>query len=227
MKNLLLTITCIILISFTWTTHNIILKQSESKNNYQSISKEELSKETIEKAEVEENNSTTYNEYIENISSEIVSSQEVTEKEENKLKSYFILITDFIFYDGKICNTSFKELSNEAKERIINIYVALDNKLETKSPRYKEKIATTSKTISKNVINEAKNIKDKIKEEYKEAVGEEAYNNTTTVIEDDIKRVKENALPTVNTIKEKSHDAYVEVKDTLNNWYQEFKESGD
>ena len=104
MKNLLLTITCIILIGFTWTTHNIILKQSESKNNYQSISKEELSKETIEKAEVEENNSTTYNEYIENISSEIVSSQEVTEKEENKLKSYFILITDFIFYDGKICN---------------------------------------------------------------------------------------------------------------------------
>ena len=212
MKNLLLTITCIILIGFTWTTHNIILKQSESKNNYQSISKEELSKETIEKAEVEENNSTTYN---------------VTEKEENKLKSYFILITDFIFYDGKICNTSFKDLSNEAKERIINIYVALDNKLEAKSPRYKEKIATTSKTISKNVINEAKNIKDKIKEEYKEAVGEEAYNNTTTVIEDDIKRVKENALPTVNTIKEKSHDAYVEVKDTLNNWYQEFKESGD
>ena len=173
MKNLLLTITCIILIGFTWTTHNIILKQSESKNNYQSISKEELSKETIEKAEVEENNSTTYNEYIENISSEIVSSQEVTEKEENKLKSYFILITDFIFYDGKICNTSFKDLSNEAKERIINIYVALDNKLEAKSPRYKEKIAT------------------------------------------------------VNTIKEKSHDAYVEVKDTLNNWYQEFKESGD
>ena len=125
------------------------------------------------------------------------------------------------------CTNSVKDLSNEAKERIINIYVALDNKLEAKSPRYKEKIATTSKTISKNVINEAKNIKDKIKEEYKEAVGEEAYNNTTTVIEDDIKRVKENALPTVNTIKEKSHDAYVEVKDTLNNWYQEFKESGD
>ena len=227
MKNLLLTIICIILIGFTWTTHSIVLKQSESKNSYQSTTKEKLSKETIENDEVEENNATTYNEYIENISSEIVSSQEVTEKEENKLKSYFILITDFIFYDGKICNTSFKDLSNEAKERIINIYVTLDNKLETKSPGYKEKIATTSKTISKNVINEAKNIKDKIKEEYKETVGEEAYNNTTTVIEDDIKRVKENALPTVNTIKEKSHDAYVEVKDTLNNWYQEFKESGD
>lgn len=227
MKNLLLTITCIILIGFTWTTYSFVLKQSESKNSYQSTTKEKLSKETIENAEVEENNATTYDDYIKNISSEIVSSQEVTEKEENKFKSYFILITDFIFYDGKICNTSFKDLSNEAKERIINIYVTLDNKLETKSPGYKEKIATTSKTISKNVINEAKNIKDKIKEEYKEAVGEEAYNNTTTVIEDDIKRVKENTLPTVNTIKEKSYDAYVEAKDALNNWYQKFKGSGD
>lgn len=85
--------------------------------------------------------------YFENIELEIESSTSFKEK----FREYFILIVDFIFYNGEIKGYSFAKLSDGAKIKIIAIALKIDNKIEEYIPNYKEYISSTGGKIYNNV----------------------------------------------------------------------------
>ena len=99
-------------------------------------------------------------EYINNVTnevSELNSEKSLSQKTKESLKKTFITLTDFIFYDGTIKGKTFKELSSEAQEKVLELYEKLDSKIESIFPNYKEEIKDTStKTYSK--------VKEKAKE---------------------------------------------------------------
>ena len=88
--------------------------------------------------------------YVEDTVDTAIKEEEISSKNESKLKNTFILLTDFIFYNGRIKGYTFSELRNEEKEKIVNSWEKLDNYIEKKYPNYKQKIKdTSSKNYSK------------------------------------------------------------------------------
>lgn len=85
--------------------------------------------------------------YFEDIELEVKTSTLFKEK----FKEYFILIVDFIFYDGEIKGYHFDELSDSAKAKIIAASLKIDNKIEEYVPNYKESITSTSSKVYNNV----------------------------------------------------------------------------
>lgn len=85
--------------------------------------------------------------YFEGIELEVDSSTSFKEK----FKEYFILIVDFIFYDGEIKGYRFNELSDIAKIKIVAIALKVDNKIEEYIPNYKESISSTGSKVYNNV----------------------------------------------------------------------------
>lgn len=85
--------------------------------------------------------------YFEDIELEVKTSNSFMEK----FREYFILIVDFIFYDGEIKGYCFDELSDSAKVKIVAIALKIDNKIEEYIPNYKEGISSTSNKVYNNV----------------------------------------------------------------------------
>ena len=104
------------------------------------------------------NDNVEFTNYIETINSDITTitnKQELSPIDKETLKNTFITLTDFIFYNGEIKGTTFSELTQTAKEKVISIYEKIDAKIESVYPGYKEMIKDTSiKTYS--------NIKEKL-----------------------------------------------------------------
>lgn len=82
-------------------------------------------------------------EYFEDMENEVLESSTFKEK----FKEYFILIIDFIFYEGEIKGYKFNELSNIAKAKIISFALKIDRKIENYIPNYKESISSTSSRV--------------------------------------------------------------------------------
>ena len=103
------------------------------------------------------NNNTTNNEtadtkvlsYFNNLKSDIDAS---TVKD--GLKTSFITVVDFLFYEGKIKGYTFSELSNSAKLKVLEIALYFDTKIEKYFPGYKESISNTTSKIYTNVKEE-------------------------------------------------------------------------
>ncbi len=72
------------------------------------------------------------------------------ENADNKLKTTFVTLIDFLFYDGTIKGVTFSELSDTAKLKVLKIALAVDQKIDTYFPDYKEKISTTTNRIYTN-----------------------------------------------------------------------------
>ena len=172
-------------------------------------------------------------EYIEDVElrvDEIVEKEEVSKSEENVLRNTFITLTDFIFYDGEIKGKKFSDLTDSCKEKIIDIYTKIDNKIESKYPNYKENIKETSKKVYKSAVEKAKQVKQNIQDKYRNYVGDENYNDTVEEYERDKQNMKDvyNIYePYIETAKEKTKSGAKKVKETLSNWYKNYKENGD
>lgn len=162
--------------------------------------------------------------YVINLENDVTNlPKETSSSTKEKLKNTFITLTDFIFYNGTINGVTFDELSISSKEKVLEIYTNIDEKIESYYPNYKEAIKVTSKKVYTNAIENANNLK----ETYKQRVGEDSYNNTKEIIEDDINRLKENISPTVDYVQVKSQNIYDTIKEKANNWYQDYKESSE
>lgn len=152
-----------------------------------------------------------------NADSEIISYMKETEsyfgnaslKEE--VKTRFITIVDFLFYNGSIKGYTLKDLSSKAKLQVLKIALSIDNKIENYLPGYKETITSTTGRIYTG-------IKSKIIE---------AYLNTTTKIcnydqslcdsaKQDFQDMKKAFSITWNVIK----DLISSGTDHLKEWYE-------
>lgn len=160
---------------------------------------------------------------IENISKEQSSNKNVKES----LKENFIILTDFIFYNGTIKGKTFNDLSTEAKEKIIELYEKIDGKIESVYPGYKEEIKDTSTKVYSKVKEMTISLKETLKQNYIDMVGEDVYQKEMDIIKEKSSEVKEKASPVISSAKEKTKEVYENTKDKLNTWYQGIKESSE
>ena len=144
-----------------------------------------------------------------------------------KLKENFIILTDFIFYDGTIKGKTFNELTTSAKEEILELYEKIDNKIESIYPNYKEEIKDTSTKVYSKAKSMVISLKDYLKKSYIDSVGEDTYQKEMEIIKDTKDKVKEKTEPVIDTAKEKTKETYEKTKDKLNTWYQGIKESSE
>ena len=69
------------------------------------------------------------------------------------LKSGFITIVDFLFYDGKIAGHTFSELTTSAKLEVLKAALWVDDKIDSVFPGYKETISNGANKVYTNVKN--------------------------------------------------------------------------
>lgn len=226
MKKVIILSICLLFLATACTNKN------ESKST--SPKKEETTKEIVlvtENTDKEEPVSDDeVVEYINNVTnevSELNSEKSLSQKTKESLKKTFITLTDFIFYDGTIKGKTFKELSSEAQEKVLELYEKLDSKIESVFPNYKEEIKDTSTKTYSKVKEKAKELKEKIKSIYIERVGEDTYQKEMEIIENTKDKVVEKASPIISDVKDKAKETYTKTKDKLDKWYKNFKESSE
>ena len=196
-----------------------------TENKSEEVSLIEVNNDASEEATDEDvvNYVSTIENEIENIN--YTESKKETIKE--KLKENFIILTDFIFYDGTIKGKTFNELTTSAKEEILELYEKIDNKIESIYPNYKEEIKDTSTKVYSKAKSMVISLKDYLKKSYIDSVGEDTYQKEMEVIKDTKEKVKEKTEPVIDTAKEKTKETYEKTKDKLNTWYQGIKESSE
>lgn len=226
MKKVILLTICLLFLVTACTNQTT----SEEKHN----SKKEVTKEIVletEKVTKDESVSDAeVVEYITEVTNEVESlekEESLSEKTKSSLKKTFITLTDFIFYDGTIKGKTFKELSTEAQEKILELYEKLDEKIESVFPNYKEDIKDTSTKTYSKVKEMAKSLKETIKNAYIERVGEDTYQKEMEIIEKAKDKVVEKTTPVISSAKDKAKETYEKTKDRLDEWYKNFKESSE
>ena len=134
----------------------------------------------------------------------------------SSIKSGFVTVIDFLFYDGTIGNKTFKELSSAAKLQVLSIALAIDSKIEEYFPNYKEEISTTSSRIYTN-------IKEKIMEVYLDITVSVCQDNSELCdsAKEGLSNLKSSFSLTWNFIK----DIAVDNIDKLKDWYEVWRES--
>lgn len=241
-KNIIIGILCIIILVLSCTIV-FIVKDKHEKKEIEIKTEAKKKEKALEEAEniiknkdleINQAEVTTENDfvnYLDDVSNEvdrITLNESSSQKDKNILKNTFITLTDFIFYDGEIKGKKFSELTASCKEKVIDIYTKIDNKIESKFPNYKENIKSTSKKVYNNVKDKAADIKTKIQDEYRERVGDEGYQNTVDAYNEDksnVKNVYDTYKPYIDEGKSKVKSAYESAKEKAANWYQNYKES--
>lgn len=226
MKKVVILSICLLFLATACTNKN------ESKST--SPKKEETTKEIVfvtentDKEEpVSDDEVVEYINDVTNEVSELDSEKSLSQKTKESLKKTFITLTDFIFYDGTIKGKTFKELSSEAQEKVLELYEKLDSKIESVFPNYKEEIKDTSTKTYSKVKEKAKELKETIKSIYIERVGEDTYQKEMEIIEKTKDKVVEKASPVISDVKDKAKETYTKTKDKLDKWYKNFKESSE
>ena len=136
---------------------------------------------------------------------------------ENKLKTSFVKLTDFIFYDGTINNITFNELKDDTKVAILSDWEILDEKIETKYPNYKDRIESVENKTYNNLKSKKDFLINKLKEAYINKYGEDKYN--------ELMNKKEELKEKVSDLKNKATKEMDKKKETISSWYKEWKES--
>lgn len=210
-------------------------KQIDKKNSINENKIEEEKKNKPSQNNLEENNEISQNNIENNIESVDSSKKEnqIVEKDKIILKEFENIeketdecinnkklsdrITDkvatmigFIWYDEEINGIKYKELKEETKEKLLDIYYKIDGKIESKNPNYKEQIKDKYSIISKFIKDKYDDFKyDKdifLKETLKDK-----YNDYIEVKED-LKEKQEETKEKINNKKE-------EYNEKIKNWY--------
>lgn len=149
------------------------------------------------------------------------------ETENNNLKSnfnkgtakqYFVSLIDFIFYGGKIKGTTFNELTNSAKEKVIYLALKTDGIIDKNIPGYKETLGNSYKNAKKQLIVKYTEVSTKVCTEKQDLCAE-------------IKRDVADLKNSLNITWDIIYDIYVEMikpagaagLQKLSDWYKVWK----
>ena len=196
-------ILCSLIIVVITNTINDKKLESDTTTYEEVIDNKESKTETVK---VDTNISEPVETYFEKIS---------TSSNTSTLKSGFVKIIDFIFYGEKINGTTFDELKDEVKLKIISFAYKIDSKIDSLFPGYKEKIVSTVKRIYTN-------IKERLTKLYI-SITTKICENRPSLCEnakEDWKVLKEDFGITWEWLKK----LYGNSKDKLNEWYLEYRE---
>ncbi len=133
----------------------------------------------------------------------------------DSLKSGFVTVVDFLFYNGKIKGHTFNELSNSAKLKVLSLALYFDSKIDVYFPGYKE-------SISQNVNKVYTNVKEKIVAAYLTITTNICSNNVSLCEEakTNFATLKTNFGLTWSLIKDIAGDGLTNLK----NWYEIWRE---
>ena len=204
-------------------------KQTEKLDN-SNHTKEEIPSEKVTSTEnkiVENSNNSYTSDDIEviNYFNEIESSVEVELQNEtdesikDKLKGTFITIVDFLFYDSEINGIKFEDLTEGAKQNILETVSSIDNKIMSKYPNYKEEISTATKSAYNKASEIIKKGANNVKEFSKEKLGEENYNAIIDAKDELVYYTKK----AVNIIGNVVGSIWETGKSKIKTWYENFR----
>lgn len=176
-------------------------EENETKDDYQS---------TVDSSNISDENNQVNTLSIDN---EVVTyiNKMKNDSGTNNLKTNFVILVDFVFYDGTIKGHTFKELGNMAKLKVLEAMLYLDSKVEKYFPNYKEEIS--SKTGRAYTT-----IKDKVVSSYL-SITSAICNKDSSVCDsakEDFQNLKKNFGLTWSVIKEVAGDS----KESIKNWYE-------
>lgn len=205
---------------------NTAIKNNISKIEDTSPSKENVTAKTENK--VVENAATSYtNEDVEvinyfndiekNVEAELQKEKNDTTKD--KLKGTFITIVDFLFYDSEINGIKFNDLTEGAKQNILETISSIDNKIMVKYPTYKEDISSTTSKAYNKASELIKKGANNVKNFSREKLGEENYNSIIDA-KDELVYYTKNAFEIVGEV---TGSIWETGKSKIKNWYENFK----
>lgn len=181
--------------------------------------------ETTTKSKTTVTSTTVVTTYDDSLNEEAVLSY--METENNNLKSnfnkgtakqYFVSLIDFIFYGGKIKGTTFNELTNSAKEKVIYLALKTDGIIDKNIPGYKETLGNSYKNAKKQLIVKYTEVSTKVCTEKQDLCAE-------------IKRDVADLKNSLNITWDIIYDIYVEMikpagaagLQKLSDWYKVWK----
>lgn len=145
--------------------------------------------------------------------------EEKSEAVKDKLKGMFITIVDFLFYDSEINGIRFDDLTEGAKQNILETISSIDNKIMKKYPTYKEDISTTTSKAYNKASELIKQGANNVKDFSKENLGEENYNSIINA-KDELVYYTKNA---VNIVGEFAGSIWETGKSKIKTWYENFR----
>jgi len=198
---------------------NEIKEETKVKKRYEEVPKKnnETIKNDITKPSLSNKDNTIINEMDNTLNS--IDAESSSSNFSDKAKATFITIVDFLFYDGTIKGITFNELTDDGKQKVLEIANKIDLKLEEVSPGYKDKISSTTSNAYNKASEIIKNGASSLNNFAKEKLGDENYNSIIDA-KDELVKYSKNALNLVGSAGSK---LFSSTKDKLNDWYQNFK----
>ena len=193
-----------------------ILDLSNNKDNNNDEEIVEINDPINEEEVIEEENKSK-EEVIENYFDKEIESTETLLKEDNPsnesvIKEKFVKLTDFIFYNEEINGTTYSELKDETKKKLLDKWYLLDSKIENRYPNYKERISSTASDKYSKIKSKANELKELFKEKY---------------VDDSTQERIDTAKEKANETKDKAVEKGKEIKDKLKSWYENYREEDD
>lgn len=195
---------------------NIKEKKEETKEEVPKKNNENIKNE-ITKPSLSNKDNTIINEMNNTLNS--IDAESSSSNFSDKAKATFITIVDFLFYDGTIKGITFNELTDDGKQKVLEIANKIDVKLEEKAPGYKDKISSSTSSAYNKASEVIKNGASSLNNFAKEKLGDENYNSIIDA-KDELVKYSKNALNLVGSAGSK---LFSNTKDKLNDWYQNFK----
>lgn len=199
---------------------NTSTKDETTSNKTETPKTETTNKEETKKEESSTNNNTVVetpkneNDIINYFSLKDSDMKETTDQDDRtlreKAKDTFVTVVDFIFYDKEIKGYTFKELTTNAKLKVIEIALSIDNKIDEYFPDYKDVIK-----------DKYENIKGKLAVKYLEftsALCEKVGTDTCSQAKEDFNNMKEKFSITWQLIKELASNGSNKVKEFYESW---------
>lgn len=200
---------------------NEIKEETKGKEIYEEVPKKnnETIKNDITKPSLSNKDNTIINEMDNTLNS--IDAESSSSNFSDKAKATFITIVDFLFYDGTIKGITFNELTDDGKQKVLEIANKIDVKLEEKAPGYKDKISSTTSNAYNKASEIIKSGASSLNNFAKEKLGDENYNSIIDA-KDELVKYSKNALNLVGSAGSK---LFSSTKDKLNDWYQNFKDN--
>lgn len=198
---------------------NEIKEETKVKKRYEEVPKKnnETIKNEVTKPSLSNKDNTIINEMDNTLNS--INTESSSSNFSDKAKATFITIVDFLFYDGTIKGITFNELTDDGKQKVLEIANKIDVKLEEVSPGYKDKISSTTSNTYNKASEIIKSGASSLNNFAKEKLGDENYNSIIDA-KDELVKYSKNALNLVGSAGSK---LFSSTKDKLNDWYQNFK----
>lgn len=134
----------------------------------------------------------------------------------SKVKSGFITVVDFIFYDGEIKGVTFSELSASAKAKVVYYALLADSKIDEKFPGYKETISSKYNDLKAKLVAKYLDITTSI------CSSNERNEYHCGIVKQDFELLKKSVGITWDLVVDAFKYGYDKTTSYLKTWYETF-----